>query len=75
MRPYVLFSACVLLVSITSCKRDFDCHCTTRGTRSEYVQNVRAENKDDADKKCADYMGNINEVSLPGVDCELVEED
>ncbi len=75
MRLYVIIPACLLLLSVSSCKRDFDCHCVSRGTRSEYVEKVHAENKDEATKKCAAYMGNINEVTLPGVDCDLAEDE
>lgn len=71
MRPYIVIFACLLIVSISSCKRDFDCSCVTRGARTEYVEQVRAENKDEAFKKCADYQGNVNVTSSPGVDCEL----
>ncbi|MCD6063624.1 MAG: hypothetical protein K0R82_1535 [Flavipsychrobacter sp.] len=75
MRPYVIIPACLLLLVISSCKRDFDCHCVSRGTRTEYIQTVKAENKDEATKDCAAYMGNINEVTLPGVDCEIAEDE
>ena len=74
MRLTVIIPACLLLLTISSCKRDFDCHCTTRGTRSEYVEGVRAENKEDAQRKCDDYQLNINSVTQPGIDCELVED-
>ena len=53
---------------------DFECHCTTRGTRREYVEGVRAENNEDAQRKCDDYQLNINSVTQPGIDCELVED-
>jgi hypothetical protein len=75
MRPYLIIFSCILLVSVSSCKRDFDCKCTTRGARTEYVETIKAENKDAAHRDCAAYMNNINQVSLPGVDCHLADDE
>lgn len=71
MKLYITIASLFLVVAASSCSKKYDCTCTTRGTQSTYVQEITAENGDEARDKCVDYQDGTNKVSLPGVDCEI----
>jgi hypothetical protein len=71
MKLYITLASLVLVITGTSCSKTYDCTCMTRGTQSTYIQEISAQNGDDARDKCVDYQDETNRVSFPGVDCAI----
>jgi len=72
MKLHVTIAALLLaLLGTTSCTKTYDCTCNVRGTQSTYVQEITAQNGDDARDECVDYQDNLNATTIPGVDCDI----
>jgi hypothetical protein len=66
--PFCLLAT---LLFVTSCDKTYDCACTSRTNKSDYVESIKAKNKDEGRKKCLELMDRTNATSYPGIDCDL----